>query len=268
MVGTLYVVGVPAGDPGHLTLRARRLLDEAAHVVAEELDGVRALLAHHRIAVPLVGLGDRDAAVELLSDGDVALAVYGWPGEPGCRLVSAAAEAGHPVVAVPGPALPIIALILSGLPTDAFFYLGDLPVDASARRRWVSLATGEGRTLVALASPPLSDVLSDLHQQLGDRLLAIVPVSRLESGAIWRGSLAEAVGEGAGWPQAERYALVLAGAEQEHERWDEQRLVAEIEERLARGQRAKEISRQLAEGSGWSRRHIYDRVLELTRRSS
>jgi 16S rRNA (cytidine1402-2'-O)-methyltransferase len=267
-VGTLYVVGIPAGDHEHLTLRARRMLNEAGHVVAEEVDGLGALLAHHGITARLVQLGSTGPGLDLLEDGDVALAVHGWPSAAGCRLVSAAAQGGHEVIAVPGPALPITALILSGLPADAFFYLGELPVDAAARRRWVSPAAGEGRTLVALASPPLLEVLSDLHQQLGDRRLAIVPASGLENGAIWRGNLAEAVGEGAGWPQAERYALVLAGAEQEHERWDEQRLVAEIEERLARGQRAKEISRQLAEGSGWSRRHIYDRVLELTRRSS
>jgi 16S rRNA (cytidine1402-2'-O)-methyltransferase len=266
-VGTLYVVGVPAGDHEHLTLRARRVLNEAVYVVAEEMNGVRALLAHHNITARLVRLESDGVAVELLADGDVALAVHGWPGAAGCRLVSAAAAGGHEVIAVPGPALPITALILSGLPADAFLYLGELPVEAAARRRWVSPVTGMGRTLVALASAPLLEVLSDLSQQLGDRPLAIVPASSPESGAIWRGSLAAAVGERGSWPQAERYALVLGGSEQVHERWDEQRLVAEIEVRLARGQRAKEISRQLGEHSGWSRRQVYDRVLELTRGS-
>jgi 16S rRNA (cytidine1402-2'-O)-methyltransferase len=267
MVGTLYVVGVPAGDPEHLTLRARRLLKEAGYVVAEEVEGVQALLAHHGITVHLAGPGTDEALLELLEDGVVALAVHGWPGEVGGHLVSVAAESGHKVVAVPGPALPITALILSGLPADAFYYLGELPRGAEVRRRWVSSMTGEERTLVALASSPLSDVLSDLHQQLGDRPLAIVPASVGESGAVWRGRLAEAVGQEVAWSQAERYALVLGGAEKEDERWEEQRLAAEIEVRLARGERAKEISRHLAEDSGWSRRQIYDRVVALRRGS-
>ncbi len=266
-MGTLYVVGVPAGDHEHLTLRARRVLNEAAYVVAEAMHEVRALLAHHDITAQLVRLKSAGAAVNLLEDGDLALAVHGWPSAAGCRLVSIAAQAGHEVVAVPGPALPITALILSGLPADAFLYLGELPGEAAARRHWISPATGEGRTMVALASAPLLDVLSDLHQQLGDRPLAIVPPSRPESEAIWRGSLAQAVGEEGGWPQAERFVLVLGGAPQGQERWDEQRLAAEIEVRLAQGQRAKEISRQLGEHSGWSRRQVYDRVLELTRGS-
>jgi 16S rRNA (cytidine1402-2'-O)-methyltransferase len=263
-VGTLSVIGVPAGDPEDLTLRARRLLSEAGHVVTEEVERVRALLTHHGITARLSGLGTDGAVLALLEDGDLALAVDGWPGEAGCRLVWAAAERGYEVIAVPGPALPITAVILSGLPADAFFYLGDLPGEATARRRWVSAVTGERHTLVALASPPLGDVLFDLHQQLGDRPLAIVPASSQESGAIWRGSLIKAVGEAVSWPQAERYALVVGGAPQQQD-WDEERLAAEIEVRLAQGQRAKEISRQLAEESGWSRRDIYGRVLELTR---
>ena len=264
-MGILYVVGVPAVDHEHLTLRARRVLNEAGTILAEEVAKVQALLAYHGITVPLVGLGTAGAALELLEDGDTALAVHGWPGEAGCRLVSAAAEGGHEVVAVPGPALPITALILSGLPADAFFYLGELPVEAAARRHWISPATGEGHTLVALASPPLVDVLSDLHQQVGDRPLAIVPASSPEGGAIWRGSLAQALAEAAGWAQAEHYALVLGGAPQGQARWDEERLAAEIELRLERGQGAKEISRQLGKHSGWSRRDVYERVLELTR---
>lgn len=262
-MGTLYVVGVPASDPEDLTLRARRLLGEVRHVVVEEVEGVGALLAHHGIGVPLVGLGSAGAAVALLEEGDVALAVPGWPGQTGVRLVSAAAKGGHQVVAVPGPALPITALILSGLPADAFLYLGELPAEAAARRRWVSPATVAKNTLVALASPPLADVLSDLHHQLGDRPLAIVPASGLQSGAVWRGSLVEAVRQEGVWPPAERYALVLGGAEEVQGRWDEGRLAAEIEVRLARGQRSKEISQELEQDSGWSRRQVYDRVVEL-----
>jgi 16S rRNA C1402 (ribose-2'-O) methylase RsmI len=267
-VGTLYVVGVPASDPEDLTLRARRLLKETGHVVAEDVEGIRALLGHHGILAQAVGLaGDGAAVVALLEDGDVALAVRGWPGKAGCQLVSAAAEGGHGVVAVPGPALPITALILSSLPADAFYYLGELPLEAEARRRWASSVTGEGNTLVVLASPPLRDVLSCLYQQWGDRPLVIVPATVGESGTVWRGSLDEAAGEGGGWSQAERYALVVGGAEQEPERWDEQRLAAEIEVRLARGRRAKEISRRLAEDSGWTRRQVYDWIVALKRGS-
>lgn len=262
-MGTLYVVGVPAGNRNDLTLRARRILNEARQIVAEDVEGARALLADHAITSPLIGVPDGGAGEALLQQGDLALVACGWPGEAGWRLVSAAADGGYQVAAVPGPALPITALILSGLPADTFLHLGALPAEREARRRWLSPISGESRTLVALASPPLAAVLSDLWEALGDRPLAVMPAS--ERRLTWRGSLATAKQTELSWPQVEGFVLVIGGAREELERWDESQLVAEIETRLAGGQRAKEISRQLADRSGWSRRRIYDLVVEITR---
>lgn len=264
MPGTLYVVGAPVGDHEDLTLRARRLLEEVRRIVAEDVEGTRSMLADLGMATAPVGHAQDASGEDLLRD-DAVLVVYGWPGEAGCRLVSEAAEAGHNVVAVPGPALPITSLILSGLPADAFLYLGELSAEASDRHRRLTSASGEPHTLLALASPPLGEALSALHEALGNRPLALIPASSSTSGAIWRGSLERALGEEVAWHQAECYALVLGGAPQEQERWNEERLAAEIEARLAQGQRAKEISQQLAEISGWSRRNVYGQILELGR---
>ncbi|MEJ2211789.1 MAG: SAM-dependent methyltransferase [Anaerolineae bacterium] len=253
-MATLYVVGVPTGDPDHLTLRARRILAEAHHVLAEDVPAARALLAHHGIAA-------QPAAISGDGGGVVALVVEGWPGEAGRRLVQAAAGQGYDVAAVPGPALPVTALILSGLPADTFLYLGQVPSEAAARRRRLAAAANRPYTLVALAGPPLDEILADLHQVLGDRPLAVVPASGLDSRNIWRGSLAAAVEREEPGSGEEVYALVIGGAPAEPERWDEARLVDEIEARLARGRRAKEISRQLSDLSGWSRREVYDLVI-------
>jgi 16S rRNA (cytidine1402-2'-O)-methyltransferase len=267
-VSILYLVGVPAGNREHLTLRARRLLKEVRHIIAEDADDARALLADLDVATLPAGLPADGTALDLLQGGDVALLVYGWPGEAGRRLVQAAVQRGHEVLAVPGPALPITALILSGLPADTFVYLGELSPDAAARRRWLAAASGEGCTLVAVASAPLLEVLSDLYDELGDRPLVVVPSSSLESRSIWRGSLATAAGEGLSRPCGTLCALVIGGSHQAPEPWDEQRLAAEIDALLARGHRAKEISRQLTEESGWSRRRVYDLVVEMTREVS
>jgi 16S rRNA (cytidine1402-2'-O)-methyltransferase len=259
-VSTLYVVGVPAGDPEHLTLRARRILGEVPHVVVDAVAPVRPSLAELGIAPLQVG----EDTVGLLQAGDLALVVSGWPGAAGRALVQAAAGQGHDVAAVPGPALPVTALILSGLPADAFLYLGRLPAGAAARRRLASAAHRQ-HTLLALAGPPLGDILADLHEALGDRPLAVVPASSLDSRGVWRGSLAAAADREVPWPAKEACALVIGGARAEPERWDAERLAAEIEARLAQGQRAKEISRHLSGPSGWSRRQVYDLVLHRVR---
>lgn len=264
-MGTLYVVGVPAGDPDHLTLRARRTLEEVRHVVAEDVEGARALLQSLDIATQPGAVPDDDTGPRLLDEGDVALMVGGWPGEAGRRLVQAAAGQGHAVVAVPGPALPITALVLSGLPADAFLYLGEAPPEAAARRRWLAPAVDEQRTLVALAGPPLFEIVADLHEALGDRPLAVVPASSLDSRATWRGTLAAAMEGGESLPRDGACALVLGGAAAGPERWDEERVAAEIQAGLAQGRRAKEISREVADLSGWSRRQVYDLVIDRVR---
>lgn len=228
-MGTLYVVGAPAGDPDDLTLRARRILAEASLVVAERLDAARRLLAHHGVETPLVA----EASVAEVEAGDVALLLAGWspaPSGPELALIRAAVERGWPVVPIPGPALPLTALILSGLPADSFVYLGD-------RDDLLEDVAGERRTLV-LAAPPdrVDDLLADVHESLDERPLVQMPG-----------------------------VLVIGGARNEPGCWEQAQLRAEIETLLGRGQRVKEISQALAAESGWPRREIYQLAVEMSR---
>jgi hypothetical protein len=47
------------------------------------------------------------------------------------------------------------------------------------------------------------------------------------------------------------------------EHWSEEKLLAVIEEELKRGKSAKEISAELAEQSGWSKKEVYARVNQV-----
>jgi 16S rRNA (cytidine1402-2'-O)-methyltransferase len=218
--------------------------------------------------------------MEALSAGDVALLSSGWaPGAEGPALdwVRAAVEHGFPVVPVPGPVEPITALVLSGLPSDAFVYLGELPRPHSARRTLLAAVAGERRTLVVLATGPhLITLLSDLHAALGERpLAAVAPDTSTSPGwaeVIWQGALRDAPGafsEGSagGLPLPDRCVLVLGGAQEQPIRWDEERLRAEIQALVAQGLGAREISRRLGPAAGpdvgWSRREIYHLAVEM-----
>lgn len=260
-MGTLYIVGAPAGRADDLTLRAQRTLSRVALVVADEGAPAQQLPPGHGLAALPVSMADRDAVLTALETGDVALLLderRPSPSVPVGELIRAAWECGFPVVPVPGPSLVVTALVLSGLPADSFVCLGYLPAQADERRELLAAVAGERRTLLILALPAhLPDTLACLYDALGDRPVAVVAVSGEGTGIAWRGRLDEAVGQWRARPDWLGCALVVGGARQPLVRWEEARLRAEIRARLEQGLSAREVGRQLSAASGWPRRDLY-----------
>jgi 16S rRNA (cytidine1402-2'-O)-methyltransferase len=260
-VGTLYIVGVPAGDPKDITPRALRILGEVVLVVTEAVDHAQRLLAAHGLDTPLLASTNADLPPSALQGGDVAVLLGGWspgPTGPSFQLVRAAIEQGFAVVPIPGPCLPLTALVVSGLPADSFAFLGELPRESISRRDLMTSVAAERRTLVALGSPhALSELLADLREVLGDRPLALVTASGEATGVAWRGTLDDVPEEALVEPGSEPFALVIGGAREPVGRWDEERLRAEVRQCLEQGLSAREIGRALAAESGWPRRAIY-----------
>ena len=269
-MGTLYVVGAPAGEPNDLTRRALRILKEVALVVADDEGAARQFLARHSLAVPLAP-SPPAAHLEALLEGDVALVLAGHvlgPSESARRLIRGALERQYPVVPIPGPSFVITVLVLSGLPADSFVHLAELPAEQFLRHELLNLVIAEQRSLLALtAGTLLPAVLADLDATLGDRPIALVTASAGGAELAWRGGVAAAAREYGGALLPGDYVLVVGGAPDEQIRWEEDRLRAEIQSRRGAGAGVKEISQELASDSGWSRREIYQLALGLTRRA-
>jgi len=266
-MGTLYVAGVPAGDPDDLTYRARRVLGSVRLWVAADPARARSRLAGCDVGEPRAGTRPVQDALPALAEGDVALVVDGArpaPGDEGRWLVGEALAHGFPVVPVPGPAQPLTALIVSGLPGDSFIYLGELPEAEAARTAVIKEVADERRTLVFSISGEVARAAGDLHDALGDRPLVIVAGGGFAQSAPWRGTLAGALDAEGALAGSGDYVLVVGGSTEEPSAWDEARLAAAIARRVARGEGAKEISQALADVSGWSRREIYRRASEGT----
>jgi 16S rRNA (cytidine1402-2'-O)-methyltransferase len=260
-MGTLYIVGAPVGAPEDITPRARRLLGEVVLVVADDVDHAQRLLAGHGLDTPLLPSTNADLPLKALDGGDVAVLFEGWspgPTGPSFQLVRTAIEQGFAVVPIPGPCLPLTALVVSGLPADSFVFLGQLPPQSASRRDLIAGVAGERRTLVALESPhALPELLADLSGAFGDRPLVVVTASGGATGVAWRGTLGDAPEEALVEPSLEPCVLVIGGAREPAERWDEERLRAEVQRCLEQGLSAREIGRALASESGWPRRAIY-----------
>ena len=271
-MGSLYLVATPIGNLEDLSPRGLRTLREVRLIAAEDTRVTRKLLAHFDLHTPLTSyfehnkLAKLDSILSALEQGDVALVSdAGTPAinDPGYELVRAALQAGHAVCPIPGPSAPLAALAGSGLPTDAFLYLGYLPRKSSDRKAFLEQIVHLPYTLILLESPHrLLAGLADLESSLGDRQIAVGRELTKLHEEIWRGPLSAArnyftLNE----PRGE-FTLVVAGKmKDEKQKWAEDQLLIAIKYGLKSGESPSALARRVAEESGWERKEIYRRLI-------
>ncbi len=272
-MGTLYLVATPIGNLEDISARALRLLRESKLIAAEDTRVARKLLSHFNIHTPLTSYFEHNKLAKLgsilaaLDAGDVALiSDAGTPGlnDPGYELVCAALQAGYRISPVPGPAAPVAALTVSGLPADSFLYLGYLPRKSAERRKMLEKVAVLHYTLIFLETPHrLNESLRDLEAGLGDRPMAVARELTKLHEEIWRGRISEAQSYFRD-PRGE-FTLVVAGRPAaESEPWTEKKLLAAIRRGVKTGLPPAQLAAQLSKESGWKRRDIYEEVLHLT----
>ena len=158
--GRLVICPTPIGNLEDVTLRVLSALREADVVACEDTRRTRVLLDRYGVKASLVSYhehNERSRAGELVGrmrEGAVVALVSdaGMPviSDPGFELVRASVAAGLPVEVLPGPSAALAALVASGLPADAWHFVGFLPRKRAELERLFA-ATAE--TLVAFESP-------------------------------------------------------------------------------------------------------------------
>ncbi len=134
--GILYVVSTPIGNLEDITLRALRILKEVNLIACEDTRVTRKILSHYQIPKPLVSYFQQNQLFRIpyligkLKEGKSIALVSdaGTPGisDPGFFLIKEALKEGIKIVPVPGASAVITALVVSGLPSDDFIFLGFL----------------------------------------------------------------------------------------------------------------------------------------------
>jgi 16S rRNA (cytidine1402-2'-O)-methyltransferase len=271
MSGRLHVVATPIGNMSDVTLRALRVLADADVIAAEDTRTTRKLLTQHGIRTPLVAYHEHNEAVRTpellgrLERGETVALVSesGTPSisDPGYRLVHAAVEAQIPVEPVPGPSAILAALVVSGLPTDAFVFEGFLPRRTGERRRRLESLRTEPRTVVVFEAPHRLDAtVADMFEVLGDRRVALCRELTKMHEEVRRQTLGELASSLRRRPVKGEIVLVVEGAPEGEP--DVDGAVSEALARIAAGESVREATRAVATQRGVPRRPLYDRVLE------
>jgi len=252
-------------------LRALHTLHEVKLIAAEDTRRTKRLLITYDIKTPMTSYHERNKWTKLgyilnrLEDGDVALvADAGMPGisDPGYELIVAASQRGIPVVPIPGPSVVITALVISGLPTERFSYVGFLPRKAGGRRHLLESIADELGTIIVLESPHrLIAALNDILLILGDRRIAVCRELTKIYEEVFRGTISQAIEHFT--EQRGEFTLVIEGKRQK----DKPQLTEDIEKQLhsmrLSGVAAKEAIAKVAGETGLSKKELYRAWLRL-----
>ncbi len=274
-MGSLVLVATPIGNLGDFSPRAGDALRNAALICCEDTRRTGKLLSHFGISGVRMAIandhtehGRIDEVLDLLAGGSTVVVVSdaGTPGisDPGERLVRAAIEHGHIVSAVPGPSADVMALVVSGLPTDRYVFEGFIPRSGTERTARLREINAESRTTVLYEAPHrLVRTLDDLRSACGDdrRVVLARELTKLHE-EIWRGTLGEATQYVADREPLGEYVLVLAGATPGAPA-DDDAIRRSLTTELATGASRKSAVATVADGLGVAKNRVYDIALTL-----
>jgi 16S rRNA (cytidine1402-2'-O)-methyltransferase len=276
-VSTLYVVSTPIGNLGDLSPRAAETLRSVDRILAEDTRRSRLLAERADSAVPLVSLhahNERERTelvLGWLADGE-SLALVSDAGtplvsDPGARIVSAAIDAGHQVVPIPGPSAVLAALVASGFQTDRFSFLGFPDRKGKGRQQVLERVARAEETIVLFESPNrVVGLLDALAEVCGpERRVSVArEVTKLHEEHV-RGTLSEAAAYYRKHPPRGEVTVVVAPAEAggtkgAHREGEARALAVEL---LASGGKPSQVARELVARLDLARNEAYRIVQDL-----
>ena len=184
MIGKLYIVATPIGNLEDITLRALRVLKEVDLIAAEDTRQTLKLLNHYEINKPLISYHRHneetksEILIEKLRNGENIALVSdaGTPGicDPGEEVIKKAIEDNIEVIPIPGACAMINALIVSGISTKEFEFLGFLPLYKKLRRQKLKEIENSSKTIIIYEAPhKMKTTLGDLKEILKDRKIVL-----------------------------------------------------------------------------------------------
>ena len=276
MPGMLYLVPTPIGNLGDISDRARRTLEEADFIAAEDTRVSLKLLNHLGIKKSLVSYFEHNKAfkgniiLDRILAGETCALVSdaGSPAisDPGEDLVKLCAEHGINVCAIPGPCAAITALSISGQTTGRFCFEGFLSTAKKSRREHLESLKTEQRTMIFYEAPhKLVSTLEDMAEVFGgNRGISLCrELTKLHEEVV-RTTLADAIAKYNENPPKGEFVLVVAGAEPvQEEKATVTDAAARVQALMESGMSRKDAIKQTAKELDLPKNVVYDAALAI-----
>ena len=200
----LYIVPTPIGNLEDITLRALRILQESALILAEDTRVTKKLLTHYNIDKPVLAYHQHNEHKQLTNFLSIiaqhpTLALVSDAGtpcisDPGFLLIRACLQNDIEVECLPGATAFVPALVNSGFSCDRFYFYGFLPHKKGRKTSIERLSTLE-ETILLYESPfRLLKTLEQLKEAMGaERKVCISRELTKIYEENFRGTIAEAI---------------------------------------------------------------------------
>ena len=176
----LYFVSTPIGNLGDMTFRAVEVLRFVDYIACEDTRHSLPLLNKYEIKKPLVSyqkFNERECSekiIALLKEGKSVAVISdaGTPllSDPGAVLARELINSGEPFTAVPGANAVLPALVLSGLDSSRFAFVGFLPEKEGDAQKLLESYQYLPSTLVFYSAPhDLKKTFARLYKGFGAR---------------------------------------------------------------------------------------------------
>ena len=136
----LYLVATPIGNVNDITIRAIKILNRSDTIVCEDTRVSKKLFSllglpikkknwltyndhsGEKDIIKILNELDKEKVISLISDAGTPLI-----SDPGYKLLRRIRQSSYNIFSLPGPCSAIASLVISGLKTDKFCFLGFLP---------------------------------------------------------------------------------------------------------------------------------------------
>ena len=195
--GDLYIVATPIGNLEDITIRALRILEETDFILCEDTRESKKILDRFEFSNQLISFNAQteskklDYIIKKILKGESCALISdsGTPtiSDPGVRLVNEAIKNDIRVTGIPGPNAAILALSISGLPTESFLFEGFLPQKKGRQKKLQGLS-GFERTIVLYESPyRIEKLLRELNEYMPERFIVVQRELTKKFEESWRG---------------------------------------------------------------------------------
>ena len=269
--GKLYLVPTPIGNLEDITLRAKRILQEADYIAAEDTRTSGILLEkigvhNHMLSFHKYNSKERaPELIKLMKNGAVIAEISdaGMPviSDPGYILVQECIKNNIPVVPLPGASAFATALIASGFDAQPFTYYGFLPRKKSEQQSFFEQMNKARATSIFYEAPHrLVKTLNNMSEILNSERKIVVAreLTKIHEEFI-RGTISEVTDyfeQNA--PRGEFVVLISPNVAQETQlSWAE--LIKSVNRLVDKGESKKSAIKTVAQENNVSKNELYER---------